>query len=48
MLEPLNRYGQKDYCDGIVVPILELALQLHRRLNGEDVPILVKRPTYTP
>ena len=48
ILEPLKRYGQGEYCDMILTPITELALQLHKRLDGEDIPIVIKRPTYTP
>ena len=38
-LNPLRKYGQQDYVVE-VVPVLEkLAVQLHHRLSGLDVPI---------
>lgn len=48
LLEPLNRYGQREYCDTIVQPIAYLALKLHERLNGKDVPLIAPEITYHP
>lgn len=39
VLKPLRMYGQDHYVDTAIPIIVELALKLHERLNGNDVPI---------
>jgi len=49
MLQPLERYGQRDYVEECIPHIADLALQLHERLTGNDIPIIAKKPRhYTP
>lgn len=48
LLKPLERYGQKEYCEGILPLLVKLAVDMHRQANGEDIPIYVNKPTYTP
>ncbi len=39
VLAPFNLYGMHIYIPPAIKEIERLALQLHRRLNGEDIPI---------
>ena len=39
VLSPFKLYGMDIYVTPAIEQIVELALQLHRRLNGEDIPI---------
>ena len=40
VFEPFGFYGQEPYIAQAQIEILTMALALHRRLTGEDVPIL--------
>jgi hypothetical protein len=44
LLEPLRLYGQGIYCDQVEEHFLALALTLHMRLMGEDIPFEIERP----
>jgi hypothetical protein len=48
LLEPLNRYGQQVYCQAVEEEFVTLAVQLHYKLIGEDIPYDIHRPTYPP
>lgn len=37
--QPFHGYGQDVFIPEAINQIVGLALQLHRRLNGEDIPI---------
>ncbi len=39
VLSPFNLYGMNVYITPAISEIVKLALQLHQRLNGEDIPI---------
>lgn len=39
ILSPFNSYGLGVHISPAIKEIVRLALQLHRRLNGEDIPI---------
>lgn len=39
VLSPFNQYGMDVYIVPSINEIVKLSLQLHKRLNGEDVPI---------
>jgi len=39
VMGPFNSYGLGVYIPPAIEEAVKLALQLHRRLNGEDVPI---------
>jgi hypothetical protein len=38
-LSPFGKYGQSIYIPIAIEQITILAMKLHRRLNGEDIPI---------
>ncbi len=40
VFEPFTFYGQDVYIAQAQIEILKMALALHRRLNGEDIPII--------
>lgn len=40
VFQPFNGYGMNIFIPEAIEAIIRLALQLHRRLNGEDVPIV--------
>ena len=42
-LTPFNSYGLGVFITPAIGEIVKLALQLHERLNGHDVPIGVKK-----
>lgn len=44
LLKPLQMYGQKPYCEQVVKEFEKIAMQLHDRLTGKDVPIQANRP----
>ncbi len=48
ILHPLRRYGQDVYVEQLIPEIVKLALQLHDRLDGKDIPIQAKEFTYPP
>ncbi len=48
LLYPLRRYGQEVYVEQVLPEITKIAVQFHRRLAGEDIPILADRIRYTP
>jgi hypothetical protein len=48
ILEPLNRYGQQVYCQMIEEHLLALAMTLHYKLSGIDMPYIVEKLTYPP
>ena len=39
VFQPFHGYGHDVYIPESINQITELALRLHRRLNGEDIPI---------
>ena len=39
VLSPFNMYGLGDFIPEAVIQIAKLALKLHERLNGNDIPI---------
>jgi len=39
VFQPFHGYGHDVYIPESINQITKLALQLHRRLNGEDIPI---------
>lgn len=41
ILRPYNYYGQQVFIEPTIELFLELALQLHARLNGVDIPIKI-------
>lgn len=41
VLSPFNQYGLSVYISPAIKEIVDLALQLHKRLSGEDIPIAV-------
>lgn len=42
LLKPLRLYGQESYVDMVTQEIVEIAWQLHFKLEGIDVPYEVK------
>jgi hypothetical protein len=40
VFEPFTFYGQDIYIHQAKIEVEKMALALHRRLNGEDVPII--------
>ncbi len=42
LLFPLRKYGQAVYVDGVMPEIINLAIQLHLRLSGEENPICAR------
>lgn len=38
IMQPLTLYGQKDYVASVVQEIVSLAIQLHHKLSGLDIP----------
>ena len=42
LLAPLRKYGQDVYVDGVSTEIVSLAIQLHHRLYGIDVPFSIQ------
>ena len=41
ILKPLRLYGQSTYVDSVTEEIISLALQLHQRLEGIDMPYYI-------
>ena len=41
IMQPLRMYGQSDYVDSAVEEIISLAIQLHLKLGGVDIPYQV-------
>ena len=41
VLKPFSFYGMDVYKSGAIDAIIDLSLKLHKRLNGEDVPIVL-------
>ena len=39
LMQPLRKYGQKEYVDQAIDELVHLAIALHYRLSGVDVPI---------
>ena len=48
LLYPFASYGMKDFIPGTVDQMVKLALQLHERLNGDDVAIKAGAVTSNP
>jgi hypothetical protein len=46
LLLPLRAYGQQEYVDHVEDHFLALALSLHMRLLGEDVPLEPDPPNW--
>lgn len=44
VLKPLNKYGQFNYVVQVEEEMLNLAWQLHYRLNGLDIPYTISNP----
>lgn len=42
LLHPLRLYGQAPYVDSVSEELVSLAVQLHLRLNGVDMPYTVR------
>ena len=42
LMQPLRRYGQDVYVDGAKEELVQLALRLHMRLCGQDIPYEVE------
>ena len=40
---PFIQYGQSVFAPEAIVQIVKLALKLHERLNGNDVPIVIEK-----
>lgn len=38
LLYPLRLYGQGHYVDGVLVELEKLAIQMHLKLSGLDIP----------
>jgi len=38
LLHPLRLYGQGHYVDGVLVELEKLAIQMHLKLSGLDIP----------
>ena len=43
VLHPLRMYGQQDYVDTAAQEIVSLAIQLHWKLSGLDIPYYVNK-----
>lgn len=43
VFKPFSFYGMDVYKLGAIDAVVDLALKFHRRLNGEDVPIILER-----
>ena len=41
-LSPLRKYGQATYVDGVSEELVQLAIQLHFKLSGADIPFNVR------
>ena len=42
LLQPLRRFGQGKYVDGVIEELVQLAIRLHWRLSGDDIPFEVR------
>ena len=42
MLSPLRKYGQSVYVDGVSEELVQLAIQLHYKLSGVEMPFSIK------
>ena len=42
MLSPLRKDGQSVYVDGVSEELVQLAIQLHYKLSGVEMPFLVQ------
>ena len=42
MLSPLRKYGQSVYVDGVSEELVQLAIQLHFKLSGVDMPFNIE------
>ena len=38
LMLPLRRYGQGSYVDGVIEELVSLAVQMHLKLSGVDIP----------
>lgn len=42
VFEPFKAYGLQEYIPGAIEQSIELALLLHKRLNGQDIPVTLE------
>ena len=42
MLGPLRKYGQSVYVDGVSEELVQLAIQLHYKLSGVEMPFNIE------
>ncbi len=41
-LSPLRKYGQSEYVTGVTEELVQLAIQLHYKLSGVDMPFNIE------